>query len=198
MANAWATSVSSRSISYRMAMMACLVFEMFGALTAGARTASTIKNSIIDASAFRDNAGVQLLAFACASAGAGIWVMYCSRNSITVSSTYSLVSSLVGVGIATVGTKGVRWGWHQGNGIGAIFAGLLMAPVCSAAFGAIIFMLIKLTVHMRKDSVRSAVWTSPIFFLIAGVVCTLSVVYKGSPRLKLDQKPVWFIVSVTR
>ncbi|VUC30226.1 unnamed protein product [Clonostachys rosea] len=196
-ANAWATSVSSRSISYRMAMMACLVFEMLGALTVGARTASTIKNGIIDADSFRDNAGVQLLAFACAAAGAGIWVMYCSRNSITVSSTYSLVSSLVGVGIATVGVKGVRWGWYDGNGIGAIFAGLLMAPVCSAAFGAIIFMLIKVTVHMRTDCVTWAVWTSPFFFLIAGTICTLSVVYKGSPKLGLDQKPAWFIAAVT-
>lgn len=46
-ANAWATSVSSRSISYRMAMVCALVFELLGALTVGARTADTIKNGII-------------------------------------------------------------------------------------------------------------------------------------------------------
>merc|ERR1711881_269839 len=41
-ANAWATSVSSRSVTYRQAMILCLVFEMTGALAVGARTASTI------------------------------------------------------------------------------------------------------------------------------------------------------------
>ncbi|POR37657.1 Phosphate transporter [Tolypocladium paradoxum] len=196
-ANAWATSVSSRSVTYRQAMVLCLVFELLGALTVGARTASTIKNGIIPISAFKDNAGVQLLAFACAAAGASIWVMWCSRNSAHVSSTYSLISSIAGVGIATVGASGVQWGWNNGQGLGAIFAGLAMAPAISAGFGAVIFMLIKLVVHLRKDPVPWAVWTSPFFFLIAGTICTLSIVYKGSPNLGLDKKPAWYIASVT-
>lgn len=93
--------------------------------------------------AFNGNAGVQLLAFACASAGAAIWVMWCTRNSAHVSSTYSLVSSIAGVGVAAVGAKNVEWGWSKGSGLGAIFAGLCMAPVISACFAATIFMLIK-------------------------------------------------------
>ncbi|KAG6169307.1 hypothetical protein E4U34_008281 [Claviceps purpurea] len=196
-ANAWATSVSSRSITYRQAMVLCLVFELLGALTVGARTASTIKNGIIPLAAFKDNPGVQLLAFTCAAAGASLWVQWCTRHSAHVSSTYSLISSIAGVGVATVGASGVQWGWNNGKGLGAIFAGLGMAPAISAVFGAVIFMLIKTVVHVRKNPIRWAVWTSPFFFLIAGVVCTLSVVYKGSPRLGLDKKPAWFIVAVT-
>ncbi|KFY58483.1 hypothetical protein V496_06117 [Pseudogymnoascus sp. VKM F-4515 (FW-2607)] len=196
-ANAWATSVSSRSVTYRQAMLLCLVFEMTGALAVGARTASTIKNGIIPIEAFQGNAGVQLLAFACASAGAAIWVMWCTRNSAHVSSTYSLVSSIAGVGVAAVGASNVEWGWSGGSGLGAIFAGLCMAPFASGIFGAIIFMLIKTVVHARKDPVKWAVFTSPFFFLIAGTICTLSVVYKGSPNLKLDKKPAWYIASVT-
>ena len=72
-----------------------------------------------------------------------------------------------------------------------------MAPFISGCFGAIIFSLIKYVVHKRRDPVKWAVWTSPFFFLIAGTVCTLSIVYKGSPSLKLDKKPAWYIVSVT-
>lgn len=196
-ANAWATSVSSRSITYRWAMILCLVFELLGALAVGARSASTIKNGIIPVSAFQNDAGVQLLAFACASAGASIWVMWCTRNSAHVSSTYSLISSLAGVGVATVGASGVQWGWNGGTGLGAIFAGLGMAPAIAATFAAVIFMLIKLVVHVRKNPVPWAVWTSPFFFLIAGTVCTLSIVYKGSPRLGLSKKPVWYILAVT-
>lgn len=196
-ANAWATSVSSRSVTYRQAMGLCLVFELVGALAVGARTASTIKNGIIPIEAFEGNPGVQLLAFACASAGAATWVMWCTRHSAHVSSTYSLVSSIAGVGVATVGAKGVKWGWEGGQGLGAIFAGLAMAPACSAGFGAIIFLLIKFVVHKRKNPVPWAVWTSPFFFLIAGTICTLSIVYKGSPQLGLDKKPAWYIASVT-
>ncbi|KAI4738523.1 phosphate-repressible phosphate permease [Aureobasidium sp. EXF-12298] len=196
-ANAWATSVSSRSVTYRQAMFLCLIFELTGALAVGARTASTIKNGIIPLSAFQGNAPVQLLAFTCAAAGASIWVMWCTRHNAHVSSTYSLVSSIAGVGVATVGVKGVQWGWNNGSGLGAIFAGLVMAPFISAVFGATIFMLVKTTVHMRVNPVPWAVYTSPFFFLIAGTVCTLSIVYKGSPKLGLSKKPGYWIAGVS-
>lgn len=173
------------------------VFEMLGACLVGARTADTIKNGIIPLNAFQGNAGVQMLAFTCALAAASSWVMWCTRHSAHVSSTYSLVSAVAGVGVATVGASKVQWGWNDGKGMGAIFAGLGMAPIIAASFGAIIFMLIKVTVHMRKNPVPWAVYTSPFFFLVAGTICTLSIVYKGSPKLGLAKKPKSFIIAVT-
>jgi sodium-dependent phosphate transporter len=196
-ANSWATSVSSRSVSYRQAMVLGTIFEMVGAITVGARTADTIKNGIILPTAFKGDAGVQMLAFTCALAGASIWVMWCTKHSAHVSSSYSLISSVAGVGVAVAGAKNVQWGWNKGKGLGAIFAGLGMAPVASACFGAIIFMLIKVTVHLRKNPIPWAIWTAPFFFLIAGTICTLSIVYKGSPNLGLNKKPAWYVASVT-
>ncbi|KAB8976010.1 hypothetical protein FH972_026888 [Carpinus fangiana] len=195
-ANAWATSVSSRSISYRWAMILGTVMEMLGAITVGARTADTIKNGIIPNTVFQNNPGVQMLAFTCALAGASCWVMWCTRHSAHVSSTYSLISAVAGVGVAVAGARNVQWGWNNGKGMGAIFAGLGMAPVIAAGFGATIFMLIKLVVHVRKNPVRWAIYTSPAFFLIAGTICTLSIVYKGSPNLKLGARSPSFIVGV--
>lgn len=196
-ANAWATSVSSRSISYRWAMVLATVFEMLGAITVGARTAETIKNGIIPTASFQNNAGVQMLAFTCALAGASTWVMWCTRHSAHVSSTYSLISAVAGVGVATVGASKIQWGWNKGKGLGAIFAGLVMAPTIAGCFASIIFMLIKVVVHMRKRPTKWAVFTAPLWFLIAGTICTLSIVYKGSPRLGLNKKPAWYVASVT-
>lgn len=84
------------------------IFEMLGAITVGARTANTIKNGIIPISAFRGDAGVQMLAFTCALAAASSWVMWCTRHSAHVSSTYSLISAVAGVGVATVGAGKVQ------------------------------------------------------------------------------------------
>lgn len=196
-ANAWATSVSSRSISYRTAMVCAFIFELLGALTVGARTADTIKNGIIPTNAFRGDAGVQMLAFTCALAGASMWVMWCTRHSAHVSSTYSLISAVAGVGVAVAGARNVQWGWNNGQGLGAIFSGLAIAPFAAGCFGSAIFLLIKLIVHIRKNPVPWAVYTSPFFFLIAGTVCTLSIVYKGSPELKLNAKPPAYIAAVT-
>jgi sodium-dependent phosphate transporter len=87
--------------------------------------------------------------------------------------------------------------YRSGKGLGAIFAGLAMAPIIAAGFGAAIFMSIKLVVHMRKNPAKVAVYTSPLWFLIAGTICALSIVYKGSPKLGLNKKPKEFIAGVT-
>lgn len=50
---------------------------------------------------------------------------------------------------------------------------------------------------MRKNPTPWAIYTSPFFFLIAGTICTLSIVYKGSPNLNLNKRPDWYIASVT-
>jgi sodium-dependent phosphate transporter len=173
------------------------IFEMIGAITVGARTAETIKNNIIPPKTFEGEPGVQMLAFTCALAGASLWVMWCTKHSAHVSSSYSLISSVAGVGVAVAGASKVQWGWNKGKGLGAIFAGLGMAPAASACFGAIIFMLIKVTVHLRKNPIPWAIWTAPFFFLVAGTICTLSVVYKGSPNLGLNKKPAWYVATVT-
>ncbi|OGE47169.1 hypothetical protein PENARI_c058G00636 [Penicillium arizonense] len=196
-ANAWATSVSSRSVSYRMAMVLATIFEILGACTVGSRTAETIKDGIITVEAFKGNSGVQMLAFTCAVAAASSWVMWCTRNSTHVSSTYSLISAVAGVGVATAGASKVQWGWHEGSGLGAIFAGLGMAPAIAGCFGAIIFSLIKVIVHMRANPLPWAVWTSPFWFLVAATICTLSIVFKGSPNLDLDKKAGWYVASVS-
>lgn len=178
-------------------MILATIFEFLGAVTVGSRTADTIKGGIIPIEAFKGNAGVQMLAFTCALAAASSWVMWCTRNSTHVSSSYSLISAVAGVGVATAGASQVNWGWNEGEGLGAIFAGLVMAPIISAGFGAIIFMLIKVIVHMRKNPVPWAVYSSPFWFLVAATICTLSIVYKGSPNLGLDEKPAWYIIAVT-
>lgn len=173
------------------------IFELLGAITVGARTASTIKNKIIPLDAFQDNAGVQMLAFTCALAGASMWVMWCTKHSAHVSSSYSLISAVAGVGVAVAGASQVEWGWNDGQGLGAIFAGLGLAPLIAGGFAATIFMLIKIIVHFRKNPTPYAVFASPFFFLVAGTICTLSIVYKGSPNLGLNNKPAWYIAAVT-
>lgn len=72
-----------------------------------------------------------------------------------------------------------------------------MAPFAAGCFGSIIFSLIRLSVHVRRNPVPWAVYTSPVWFLIAGTVCCLSIVYKGSPKLGLSKKPPHWIAGVT-
>ncbi|TXT04866.1 hypothetical protein VHUM_03949 [Vanrija humicola] len=186
-ANSFATSVAARSLTMRQACMLAAVCEFLGAVLVGAKVTGTIKNGIIQLSMFRENAGIEMLAFTCALAASATWLMIATKNSWPVSTTYSIVSALAGVGVAVSGPSGVQWGWNGGKGLATIFAGMGIAPAISAGFGAVIYLITKYAVLVRKDSVKKAMLLSPIYFFTVFAVLTMSIVYKGSPSLKLDK-----------
>lgn len=188
-ANSFATSVASKSLTMKQATLAAAVMEFAGAVAVGARTADTIKNGIISSDIFEGNAGVQLLAFTCALVVSASWLMVCTRMSWPVSTTYSIVSAVAGVGVAVGGADSVNWGWNGGKGLATIFAGFLIAPAISAGFGAVLFLFVKFGVLRRKNPFPYALACGPLVFFLTAAVMTMSIVFKGSPSLGLDELP---------
>ncbi|GAA5911174.1 hypothetical protein JCM8208_005748 [Rhodotorula glutinis] len=188
-ANSFATSVASKSLTMKQATLAAAVMEFAGAVAVGARTADTIKNGIIDPAIFRDNAGVQMLAFTCALVVSASWLMVCTRYSWPVSTTYSIVSAVAGVGVAVGGKDAVNWGWNGGKGLATIFAGFLIAPGISAGFGAVLYLMVKFGVLARKNPFPYALACGPLVFFLTSAVMTMAIVFKGSPSLGLDELP---------
>ncbi|BEJ16721.1 hypothetical protein CspHIS471_0601220 [Cutaneotrichosporon sp. HIS471] len=188
-ANSFATSVSSRSLTMKQACVLAGLCEFLGAVLVGAKVSGTIKNGIISLSTFQGNAGVQMLGFTCALVASATWLMIATRNSWPVSTTYSIVSALAGVGVALGGPEVVQWGWNNGKGLGTIFAGFGIAPTIAGGFGAIVYLITKYAVLNRKNPIRNALYISPIYFFTVAAVLTMSIVYKGSPSLKLDKLP---------
>ncbi|GAA5990591.1 hypothetical protein JCM10908_003144 [Rhodotorula pacifica] len=184
-ANSFATSVSSKSLTMKQAALAASIMEFAGAVAVGARTADTIKSGIISASAFKGSASVQLLAFVCAITVSGTWLMICTRLSWPVSTTYSIVSAVAGVGVALGGADAVQWGWNGGKGLATIFAGFGIAPALAGAFGAIVYLLVKFLVLARRNPFPYALASGPLVFFTAAAVMTLAIVYKGAPSLGL-------------
>ncbi|OXG85309.1 solute carrier family 20 (sodium-dependent phosphate transporter) [Cryptococcus neoformans var. grubii Br795] len=188
-ANSFATSISSRSLTLRQAAMLAAICEFLGGVLAGAQVAGTIKNGIISMSTFRNNPGVELLAFVCALAASATWLMIATRKAWPVSTTYSIVSALAGVGVALDGPGAVQWGWNNGKGIATIFAGFVIAPAISAGFGATVYLITKYAVLKRKDPLKAGLYVSPIYFFTVAAILTMSIVYKGAPQLKLNKLP---------
>jgi sodium-dependent phosphate transporter len=101
-----------------------LKLRTVGGITAGQRVSGTIKNGMLDRSSqaftddragiiknsiFEGNAGVQLMAFTVAISVSATWLMIATKKGWPVSTTYSLISSLIGVGVATGGSPAVNW-----------------------------------------------------------------------------------------
>ncbi|GAA6033370.1 hypothetical protein JCM8097_006717 [Rhodosporidiobolus ruineniae] len=188
-ANSFATSIASKSLTMPQATLAAAVMEFTGAVAVGARTADTIKNGIISSAAFQGNPGVQLLAFTVALSTSACWLMLCTYLSWPVSTTYSIVSAIAGVGVATAGVDAVQWGWNGGKGLATIFAGFLIAPAIAGGFGAVLYLLVKFLVLVRKNPVPYALAAGPVVFFLTSAVMTMAIIFKGSPSLGLDKMP---------
>jgi len=159
----------------RQAIVLAGICEFLGAVLVGAKVAGTIKNGIISVTVFDGNAGVAMLAFTCALVASATWLMIATRNSWPVSTTYSLVSALAGVGVATGGWNAPNWGWNDGKGLATIWAGMGIAPAIAGGFGAIVYLITKYAVLDRKDSIKKALIMSPVYFFTVVAVLTMSI-----------------------
>ena len=76
-------------------------------------------------------------------------------------------SGVIGVGIAAFGTEGISWGW---SGVSQVFAAWAIAPGIAGSFGAIIFLITKYGVMLRKNPVKKAFFSVPIYFGITSAL----------------------------
>ncbi|CAO1629063.1 unnamed protein product [Jaminaea pallidilutea] len=184
-ANSFATAVSSRSLTFRQAMVAAGLCEFLGAVLVGSRVTSTIKSGIINLSLFQNQADTTLLAFTCVCIGSATWLIFATRNQMPVSTTHTVIGSLIGVGVAAGGaSNGVKWGW---SGVGQIFASWGIAPAISGALAAIVFTLTKYAVLKRKNAVVIGLYLGPLYFFVVSAILTTVIIAKGAPSLNLDE-----------
>jgi len=101
-ANAIATSVSTRALTPRMALLMAAVFNLLGAFL-GTKVASTVGSGIIDPP--RELRGL-LVVFA-ALVGAIVWNLVTWYYGLPSSSSHALIGGLVGAAVASAGT--VQW-----------------------------------------------------------------------------------------
>jgi PiT family inorganic phosphate transporter len=95
-ANAIATSVSTRALTPRVALLMAATFNLLGALL-GTAVAKTIAADIIDISDAPVHKG--LVVVLCALVGAIVWNLITWRLGLPSSSTHSIIGGLTGVGV---------------------------------------------------------------------------------------------------
>jgi sodium-dependent phosphate transporter len=118
-----------------------------------------------------------MLGMTCALVSSSLYLTLATRLGLPVSTTHSIIGAVIGVGIATLGTDGVNWGW---NGVAQIFATWGIAPGIAGCFASIIFLITKYGVLKRKNPVRAAFITVPIYFAITSGILTMLIVWKGA------------------
>ncbi|SCU81043.1 LADA_0B10902g1_1 [Lachancea dasiensis] len=185
-ANSFASSISSRSLKYWQAMVLAGLCEFLGAVLAGARVSSTIKNNVIDSSVYSNDPAVLMLTMACALVGSSVWLTIATSIGLPVSTTHSIVGGTIGAGIAAGGARGVVWGW---DGVAQIIASWFIAPLLAGAIAAVVFCISKfgvLEIKSIERSIKNALLLVGFLVFATFSILTMLIVWKGSPNLHLD------------
>ena len=177
-ANAMGTSVGSRALTIRQAILVAMVFEFCGAYFAGGEVTETIRSGIVDPQYMTPD----LLVFGMLSAllAAGVWLLLATIKGWPVSTTHSIVGAIIGFASVGVSVHAVHWG--------AI--GPIVASWCDAgAVGLLAFTLFRsvqwLVLH-AEDPFRSARRCVPLYMFLAGFMVALMTVGKGLKHVGLE------------
>lgn len=176
-ANAFANSVGSRSLTLKQAACIACFTEALGALLLGKGVADTIKGKIIDPMFFADKPEVLMLGMTCAMVGSSTWVLIATFWSLPVSTTHSIVGAVVGVGVAAGGSRSVLWGWE---GLGQIVASWFISPVLAGVVASLFYIVLKKTVLTQENAFERAQRFVPAYFFLTFFVCTFFITFKGA------------------
>ncbi|KAI6513375.1 hypothetical protein MCOR10_009248 [Pyricularia oryzae] len=181
--NAYATSVAARTLTMPQAGILAMFTEFFGAVVLGGRVTGTIKNGIIDINRFTGTPAALVLTMGCVEFGSASWLMLATKIGFPVSTTQTVVGALVGAGISS-GAQ-VSWGWKTGS-VSQIAASWLIAPVISAAIGALLFATLKFSVLERERSFEKALKAIPFYLAFTAAVLALFITIEapGAPSLE--------------
>ena len=78
-ANSFATSVASRTLTLGRACLIAVFTEFLGAVILGANVTNTIRNGIIDVNLFNNRPDMLMYGMMCAMVGSSLWVMTATR-----------------------------------------------------------------------------------------------------------------------
>jgi len=180
-ANAMGTSVGSKALTIKQAIIIAMVFEFAGAYLAGGEVTSTIRKGIIDAAYFVDSP--ELLVFGMISAlfAAATWLLIASILGWPVSTTHSIVGAIVGFAAVGVSVDAVEWGKVLG-----IVGSWIITPLISGVIAFLIFNSAqKLIFDTDKPLVQAKRWV-PFYMFLAGFVLSLVTIKKGLKHLGLN------------
>jgi PiT family inorganic phosphate transporter len=180
-ANAMGTSVGSRAITFKQAILIAAVFEFTGAFLAGGHVTSTIRKGIIDPTPIINQPEVLIWGMLAALLAAGIWLMVASYMGWPVSTTHTIVGALVGFCIVGIGPHSVQWGK-----IGAIVASWVISPVLGATIAFFIMISIQKLIFDSDQPLKNALRYAPFYVFLVGFIISLVTLYKGLKHLHLD------------
>ncbi|AVO52752.1 inorganic phosphate transporter [Ectopseudomonas mendocina] len=176
--NAMGTSVGSKALTIKQAILIAMVFEFCGAYLAGGQVTETIKNGIVDSTAIPPDLFV--LGMMSALLSAGTWLLIASLRGWPVSTTHSIVGALIGFASVGVSMDAVNWG-----GLVPIVSSWVVTPFLAGLIAFGLFKSVQWLIMDTEDPFRNAKRWVPVYMFLTGFMLALMTFTKGLKHVGL-------------
>ncbi|GAL21389.1 inorganic phosphate transporter [Vibrio maritimus] len=187
-ANAMGTSVGSKALTVKQAIIIAMIFEFAGAYLAGGEVTDTIRKGVIETSLFAHQPDVLVFGMMSSLLAAGTWLLLASYMGWPVSTTHSIIGAIIGFACVSVGTEAVDWGSVKG-----IVGSWVITPVISGFFAYVIFISAQRLIFDTEKPLFNAKRFVPVYMFITTMVIALVTIKKGLKHvgLHLEGMEAW-------
>jgi len=174
LANVMSTTMGSKAITVRQAMIIAVVFEFAGAFFGGTDVTETMRDGIINTSQLSSEPLILIEGMLSVLLACTIWMNFASYMGVPVSITNALVGSMVGFGSVVLGADAIHWQVVYRIGIGWV-----TSPLISGTVAYFLFLTIQQSIFVKADPLEKAKLYIPFYLFLIGAVLSFITVFKG-------------------
>ena len=179
-ANAMGTSVGSKALTLKQAVIIAAVFEFCGAFFAGDAVTDTVRKGLLVVAfetVTNDFANDLMYGFIAAMMAAAIWLTTATRLGLPVSTTHSIIGGIIGVGLVLEvqhDTELINWEKTQE---------VVMSWVASPLMGGLLafgtFWIVRETILESNNPEERSRWLAPIMAIPTFFVLGIALQFKA-------------------
>jgi len=168
-ANAMGTSVGSKAISLRQALVIAGILEFTGAVLFGHGVSATLATEIINPELFAAMPQLLILGMVSVLLACGVWLQIATSQGWPVSSSHAVVGAIAGFSWVAAGVGAVDWA-----NIGRISLAWVVTPVVSGILAAGLYSIVKYSILDRPNPIEQLrewiPWLSATLLSVFGVI----------------------------
>ncbi|MCJ8338345.1 MAG: inorganic phosphate transporter [Pseudomonadales bacterium] len=180
-ANAMGTSVGSKALTLKQAIMIAIVFEFAGAYLAGGAVTATIRKGIIDPALLASTPELLIFGMMSALLAAAIWLLVATFYGWPVSTTHTIVGAIVGFAAIGISPDAVNWGK-----VAKIVASWVVSPLTAGFIAFFLFRSVQKLVLDTATPFANAQKFVPGYIFLVGFIISMVTFTKGLKHIGLD------------
>lgn len=194
--NAMGTSIGSKALTVKQALLVAVIFEFSGAFFAGGEVTETIRKGMFDTSILVGHEDLLVFGMLGSLLASGFWLLFATYHGWPVSTTHSLVGAVVGFAAVGISMEAIDW-----TAVGNIAASWVVSPVVGGLIAFALFHSIRVLIVEKENPLEHAHLVVPWYVMMVGFVISMVTLLSGLKHLGLmlsfGQAALWsLLISV--